>query len=736
MNTSQLKIIADRIERDLSRHRISSAIEQLMSMAQVEGAPWPVRSQIERLSESYGFLRGYALAGVDDPSRDEMLSSIVSAVRSVSASILRHAEIVSSPKQYFGIVRFEEMQPDSSIRGVIEQYRILLDRLSLASFSGKLSQELDRLYTQVDSLADRLFNLVWTSYPLNADDANALGEFIKNPDIRIEFREQLLGAVMLGALEYFDEHRLMLLAEVYLSDETRLEMRALVCLAIAIWMNRDYIHGRAFKNVMSVVREKKNWDEDLKTVFLNLVRTRDTDRISRTMKEEVIPQMMKLRPEIFKKFSGKEMSEDISSVEDNPEWEDMLEKSGITDKLRELNDMQSEGGDVMLSTFAGLKGFSFFSNVAHWFIPFFTDQTDARKVLGESAEDLGEMIAIAPMLCDNDKYSIVFSIEQLPSANRRMMIEQFKAQSDQLAEIRSSMLNSEQRSRHEIANNYIHDLYRFFTLYRRKGEFSNPFAKPINLAAVSLLADDFKDTATLEAVSEFYFKRKYYVEALDIYMLLLEKGCNTASVYQKTGFCYQQLGDFETALGYYKKSELLNPDSQWTLKRIAQCLRALGRNADALPYYKKLSDTSPNDIGITLNLGHCFLATGDYSGALKCYYKVEYLDEKGNKALRPIAWCLFVIGDYEKSEKYYLRIFAQHPVDTDYLNRGHLMLALGEYKKASDDYRAFLESNGGDIEKLDSAVQKDMPFLEKAGIDPSMIFITIDAAQYPETKQS
>lgn len=725
--------MADRIDNDLQRHRISSAIEQLMGMAQAQGAPWTVRQQIERLRESYGFLRSYALAGVNDPSRNEMLSSILSGIRSVTTSILRHSEITASPKQYFGIVRFEEMQPDSSIQGVLEQYRILLDRISLASFSGKNSDALERLYRQSDSLADRLFNLVWTAYPLNADEAKVLGEFIKNADVRIELREQMLGAIMLGALEYFDERRLILLAEAYLSDEKRLEMRALVSLTIAMWMNRDYIHGRAFKNVMETVREKKGWNEDLKTVFLSLIRTRDTDRISRTMKEEVIPQMMKLRPEIFKKFSNKEMSEDISSIEYNPEWEEMLEKSGITDKLRELNDMQSEGGDVMLSTFAGLKGFQFFGSVSHWFVPFFTEQADAQKVLGESAEDLGEMIAIAPMLCDNDKYSIVFSIEQLPSSNRRMMIEQFKAQSDQLAEIRSTLLNADQRSRHDIANNYIHNLYRFFTLYRRKGEFNNPFASPINLAAVSILSEDFKDTTTLEAVGEFYFKRKYYSEALDIYLLLLEKGNNSASVYQKTGFCYQQLGNLEEALRYYKKSELLKPDSPWTLKRIAQCLRALNRNEEALPYYQKLTEKSPNDISLSLNLGHCYLASGDYNNALKCYYKAEYLDEKGDKALRPIAWCLFVNGDYEKSEKYYLRIFARHPSDTDYLNRGHLMLALGEYKKAAEDYRAFLDSNNNDIDKLDNAVRKDMPFLEKAGIDPTMIALSVDAAQYPET---
>ena len=38
---------------------------------------------------------------------------------------------------------------------------------------------------------------------------------------------------------------------------------------------------------------------------------------------------------------------DMNSLDKNPEWQEILEQSGIADKLKELNDLQLEGADVL-----------------------------------------------------------------------------------------------------------------------------------------------------------------------------------------------------------------------------------------------------------------------------------------------------------------------------------------------------------------------------------------------------
>ena len=46
----------------------------------------------------------------------------------------------------------------------------------------------------------------------------------------------------------------------------------------------------------------------------------------------------------------------------NPDWENVFEHSALGDKLREINELQMEGADVYMSTFAPLKNFPFLKN--------------------------------------------------------------------------------------------------------------------------------------------------------------------------------------------------------------------------------------------------------------------------------------------------------------------------------------------------------------------------------------
>lgn len=480
MKIQQLQTIHNRILSSLDKGRVSHAFSELQAMAAAVSAPWEISSEILRLKESYGLLRRYALDGASDPGREAILNAICLDIRTMSERILRSSMVDDSPKQYFAAIRYERLQQASSLEEILKSYRELNNKLSIASlsFDPKSKQLAKNLRSEQAVVTKRLFNYVWTLFPLTKDASELLLGFLSDDNIRLESRMQILGAVFLGALEYYDERRLVVLARLYLDGVAGIELRALVCLVIAMWMQRDMLGGRELGNLLATIREQKGWNEDLKMVFLNLVRTRDTDRISRAMRDELIPQMMKLRPEILKKMSDKESFDDGDLTDFNPEWEELLEQSGIGDKLRELNDLQSEGSDVMLSTFAGLKSFPFFNDVANWFVPFYTEQPDVANVFDDSAEDLGEMISLAPMLCDNDKYSIAFSLESLPASNRRMMIEQFRAQSINVVELRNSLLNPEVVSRSGEANKFIHDLYRFFTLYRRKSDFNNPFRCP------------------------------------------------------------------------------------------------------------------------------------------------------------------------------------------------------------------------------------------------------------------
>ena len=714
-------------QRSLAEHHVREALGHLDAMAAVCAAPWQMREEIENIRQSYSLLSDYAINGYEDPQRASVIADIYNRMRRVATAIIRHCEIPESPRQYFGILRFEQMQPDSSIAKIIDRYSGQYAELARSSFFGKKPDK--TAATEADATARRLFNLVWTSYPLSGEDSAAIFEAaVKSQDLPDHFRLLLVSAVTLGILEYFDEEKLILLSRIYLSGARQVSMRALVGLLLGMWRHRDSLTGRRFIEAFATVKDSPDWSEDLRMAYMELVRTRDTERISRKLRDEIIPEMMKMRPEILKNMPSIEDAEEMMSLEENPEWAEMLDKSGLTEKLRELNDLQSDGSDVMMSTFAPLKGFSFFNDPANWFLPFFTEQSDVAAVLDDTAADIAEIIRASTAICDSDKYSIVLSLQQIPSANRRMMLSQFKLQDVNLAELRSSELNPEATDRKSMVNKYVQDLYRFFNLYRRKNEFPNPFASPINLAAVGLLADTLRNTDTLSLVGEFYFRRGYYRESLDVFSIIRESQTPSAELLQKIGYCHQQTANIDEAIKAYEQSRMLRPDSLWTLRRLAQCYRLADNNEAALECYREIERQKPDDINVATNLGHCLLSLGNAEEALKYYFKAEYLSANPSKVLRPIAWSLFLTGDYDRSADYYGRILASGPDATDYLNAGHLHMALKRYREALNFYRLSLENSprSGRDEFLKN-LAADRTNLLKAGVDNQMIDIVADA---------
>lgn len=532
-------------------------------------------------------------------------------------------------------------------------------------------------------------------------------------------------------IQFYDQRKVDLLLDIYQHESTpQLAVQALCGALTGIYIHRDRCNSSRLKKKVDSLRELTSWQSDVRMISMQLIRTRDTERIHRKLTDEIMPQMLKLRPDIARRLSDKASLADMASIEDNPEWEEILEKSGITDSLKELMQLQEEGGDIMMATFSNLKSFPFFNDVANWFMPF---RTDHPAISGSDGDDVGKiasMLETMNVFCDGDKYSFMLMLLTMPEPQRKMMTAQLDQQHIAAMEMRNASMQTDATFRQQIANLYIQQLYRFFKLFRRRGEFSDPFARPVNLAALKLLEPDLSQSETLKLVSEFYFKRGYYADALQTYMQLSQKEAPDNATLQKTGMCYQRLGNVKDALNTFLKAELLRPDSLWTMRRIASCYRALGNTNDALTYYKRIEQQRPDDIELALNIGHCLLETGKYKDALKYYFKVEYLSPESHKALRPIAWCSFVMGQYDQSEKYYERILLDNPTHSDYLNMGHLNMVLGNIREAINSYSLSIAQPGYGMEAFIADLQSDYVWLDRAGVDMNVMPLVIDAIFY------
>lgn len=736
MPNSTLKSLHDNISDLIARRRLLQAIDQIEATLPVYNASWQLRERINKLRTDYGYLRRYALDGVNDPGRAVMYDSIASQLLGMVDEVTRAAETAESPRLYFSSLRYENMQPDSSIASLLDRYSDNVRQLGMALLGGLKDvkdAEGRSLRDVQEKLASRLFTLIWITHPLSDADYMALEAFLCDSTVGFGVKQQLMAALMLGALEIFDAARLCLLLSVYYrADEIPAELRliALASLMIAMWANRGRLADRKFADMLAAAAELPTWTADLRMVFIRLLKATDTERITGKMEREVIPSMMKIKPELDRKIREiKDLSDLEGMMEENPEWEEVFERSGLAEKLRELNELQSDGGDVMMVTFSRLKTFPFFSDMSNWFLAFDKDHSAVSAFDAHEADALKEIIAEMPYLCDSDKYSMMLSMNNIPAPQREMMMQQLRAGNINFAEISASSLRPDAERAENAVSKYIQNLYRFFNLFRRKNEFSNPFSRFINLPELKELSEWFDDDVFVRETAEFYFKRGYYGETLAMFGRLTGEGAAASDqwqVYQKAGYCLQKLGRIDEALTMYGRSELTNPDNIWTLRRMAQCNRLLGHDEKALEYYRRLASLQADDLLTSLNIGMCLMQLRRFEEAMKEFFKVEYLDENSDRAWRPIAWCAFRMGDMARARTYSAKILASAPKAEDYLNAGHIELADGKPREAADFYRKASTQPGKDPRWLLEAMDDDAEALKDAGVDDILKAIVIE----------
>ena len=188
---------------------------------------------------------------------------------------------------------------------------------------------------------------------------------------------------------------------------------------------------------------------------------------------------MKLGPKLKDKIQNESFNSSDDMEEKNPEWESILDQDGVSDKIKEFGDLQMDGADVYVSTFAPLKSFPFFNETVNWFMPF--DSNDSHiQALFTNNSSLFHAFVKSPFLCNSDKYSFCLSLMQMPEVQQNMMSDAFKQESEQMEE---ALKDEEKLNKHistkSISNQYIQDLYRFYTINPHHTDFKNPLKETL-----------------------------------------------------------------------------------------------------------------------------------------------------------------------------------------------------------------------------------------------------------------
>ena len=732
-----IQSLYERIIQLLDQRALKSAFE-LIHQFIAESRAYMFQDELFKLEETYTRLLHYYLTGSDDPMRQKIFSELIASGYELADAIMQKKLSSDSPNLYYSIRRTLAIHPES-ISKLTDTIRSAYDIQNI---------------THAESLTAQLFKTIWTSTFLSEADMNSLQSSLLNQEASSGHAGpsgymsilncQLVSALIIGLQTLFDKRKMQLLLIAADSDDEEVKIRAYTGIMITLYR---YKHRLAFYPDLTwridTLSEQAEFKKIVYFVILRFILARETEKITTRMKEEIVPEMMKLNPKLTSKSSSKDFTLESFEFEMNPEWMEKFENSGLGKKLEEFSQLQEEGADVMLFSFVNLKHFPFFNEISHWFLPFHSGLSfllDTNMV----TRSLETMTKVG-LMCNSDLYSFYFSIKSILDEGRTAMLQKLESQLTEWSQQQSASLQTQNDRTERIIGHYIQDLYRFFKLFPRKHEFQDIFAQNLDFHNLPIVQRYFSDKNDLLNIAEYYLRKNYFEDALTIYYRLSDSFEGDEMLFQKKGYCRQMTGDFSGALEEYAKAEMINPDSKWLFRRTAQCHRALKNPEKALDYYFLLEKTNPDNktstslrgskqsISVLLSIGSCHMEMKNYTEALKYYFKADYLDDESGKAWRPIAWCSFLMGNYGQARNYYSKILSSDPDSQDYTNAGHTEWALRYLQGSFDYYMQSIHAAKNDFETFRKEFVKDIPELTAAGISPDEIPFMLDKLQY-ETK--
>lgn len=722
------------------RHRIRESLDIIRLMLRSLSSD-TYTYEHSRLMDTYSrYLDGVVLS-VDDPDREKVYHSILGGTLELADKVKQSLLLKHSPAIRFRHERMEKrlQEPGTSVEDLLKAATtgptvedILLEQ---EGTEGERSSS--------EKSLDLIFDVLWLTDRYGERELSLAREALSTPHLDWHHRCVFVSAITLGLLRNFDISRFSLLIQAYRRQEDQISQRALAGLVMALFRHNKRLF--LYKDLTDQLDEAYNqhpFSNLAGSIIIQLLKAKDTQRVTRKLEKEIIPELLKLQPRIREKLDLDKILGEQDMEDQNPDWQDFFSDTpGLMDKLQELSNMQMEGNDVFMATFSRLKHFPFFNRTPNWFLPFYTDSPVARQVIEEekalkSPEKLIESMSISHHMCNSDKYSFCLNLKHMPQQQKEIMGRLLHQEFEQMKEVaEDENLLKEDSNDKAIITQYIQDLYRFFKLHPLHPELDDIFSYRMDFYNKDFYRHIIKDKAITRTIGEYYFSRQHYDRSAEVFEKVLEGSPDDPQeVMEKLAYSYEKLKDYHKAISYYKKAELFDHNRLWNLKKIAFCYRLAKEPEQALEYYRQAETLSPNEVSLKVLLGNTCLELEQYEEAMKQYYNAEQLSNGSHSIWRPLSWCAFVMGNFQQASYYLDGLMEKEPTRYDHMNAGHVALCQNHLKKASEHYVKSIQARGNNIKAFLEAFREDKKHLIKHGVKEKTIAQVLDHVRFQAGK--
>lgn len=177
-------------------------------------------------------------------------------------------------------------------------------------------------------------------------------------------------------------------------------------------------------------------------------------------------------------------------------------------------------------------------------------------------------------------------------------------------------------------------------------------------------------------------------KAIEEYFRALDGAEYADEIYANIAYEYENLGKYDRAINFLKKSIELNPENDAAIYEYAFCSEVSQQTVQCIEFLLNFLDDQPYSTSAWFNLGIAYSNMESYEKAVEAYDYVIAIDETFSSAYFNKANCYANISNYEKAiETYFETFFYEDPEPVTYYYIAECYEKLKQFEKAIEFYQ-------------------------------------------------
>ena len=312
-----------------------------------------VINMLEQLQTTYRFMLKYTVEGIEDPERQTIYRNLLDStylllddVNTILCDKYSNGFYYRNRRNFFGT------KPDISSA---------IDMIAAAHIQFELKTLVEGPKALSDSELAKNLQLVFDFFLLqekyNEETISVFQDFFYAEDIMTWEKSLVTSAIILSLLHRFEEKKFNFLFELAQNKQIEISQRAMVGIVFALYKYEPRLKVYPLLlNRLKVMAENRMFITSLENIIIQLIRSKETEKITRKFQDEILPEIARLNPNMRNKLNLESLMNNKQGNDKNPQIKEFIEEnSELSKNLKELTNLQIEGADVFMSTFSQLN---------------------------------------------------------------------------------------------------------------------------------------------------------------------------------------------------------------------------------------------------------------------------------------------------------------------------------------------------------------------------------------------